>query len=62
MFRYEMTCKQDFHITYFSNQQFRIVLINLLVDTFSPEVKTKRKDISTNYTFKNGNVAEQYCV
>ena len=34
------TCN-GFHITYFSNQQFSIVLISLFVDTFSLEIKEK---------------------
>ena len=34
------TCN-GFHITYFSSQQFLIVLISLFVDTFGLEVKEK---------------------
>ena len=42
------------NITYFSNQQFSIVLISLFVDTFSLGVKEK------NYLYEL-NIALHYC-
>ena len=40
-FTYNLSACNGFHITYFSNQQFSIVLISLFVDTFSLGVKEK---------------------
>ena len=42
-----------FQITCFSNQQFSIVLISQLIDTFNLEVKEK---ISANLAFKRWDV------